>query len=74
MTGPDNQEYRFVARFDPSKRTGGFGSEEYALFHGQEVGLHAASSGLTGQKCVLRTSIDPFPDPLNVVPESGDWV
>ena len=44
------------------------------FFHGWEVGIHAADSGLTGQKCVLLTSMDSFPDPLNVVLESGDWV
>ena len=32
ISGPDDQEYEFVARFDPNKRTGGFGREEYALF------------------------------------------
>ena len=74
LTGPDDQEYEYVARFDRNKRTGGFGSEEYALFHGWEVGVHAADSGLPGQKCVLFTSSVPFPDPLNVVPESGDQV
>ena len=74
MTRPDDKEYEFIARFDPNKRTGGFGSEEYALFHGWEVGLHAADSELTGQKCVLRTNPVPFPDSLNVEPERGGWI
>jgi len=74
VTGSDDQEYEYIAKFNPDKRPGGFGSDEYALFHGWEVGLRAADSGLTGQKCILRTSMDPFPNLLNVVPESGGWV
>ena len=74
VTGPDDQEYKNIANFDPDKRPGGFGSEEVALFHRWEVGPHAADSGRTGQMCVLRTSMVPFPEPLEVVPECGFWV
>ena len=71
VTGPDGQEYEYFAKFNPDKRPGDFGSEEYALFHGWEVGTHAADSGWTGRKRLLRTSIDPFPDSFNVVSECG---
>ena len=74
VTGPDDQEFKYIAKFDPDKRPGGFGSEAYALFHGWEVGPHAVASGQTSRNYFWRTSMDPFPNPLNVVPERGVWV
>ena len=74
VTGPDDQEYKYIAKFNPNKRPSGFGSEKYALFHGWEVGTHAADFVRTGQKCVLRTSMDLSLDPLNLVPERGVWI
>ena len=53
MTGPDNQECVFTSRFDHNWRFGGLGHEEYALFHGWEMGPHAAGSGKCGKNCVL---------------------
>ena len=74
VTGPDNRKYEHITKFDPNKRPGVFGSKEYALFHGWKVGTHAADSGWTGRKCVLCTSMDPFLEPLNVVPERSVWI
>ena len=73
LTRPDDQEYEHVARIDHNKQTGSLGSEEYAMFHGWEIGVHVAGSGESGQKCVLRPSPVPFIDPLNVVPYRG-WL
>ena len=68
MTGSDDQEYVFTSRFGPNWRFGGLGHDEYALFHGLEVGPHAAGSGKCGKKCVLRKSMDEFLNPLDVKP------
>ena len=73
LTGPDDQEYKYVAGVERNK-TGGFGSEEYAMFHGWEIGVHVAGSGESGRKCILRTSPVTSFDPLNVVSYRGGWI
>ena len=62
IRGPDDQVFEYIPVFDPDKRPGG-----YASFHRLKVDPHAAGSGHTfGKKRVLCTSLDPFPQPLDV--------
>ena len=77
MIGPDDQVDVLTSRFDPNSRFGGLGHEEYALFHGWEVGPHAAGSGKCRKKRLLWKSIGEFPNPLDIKPIGqyfGDWV